>query len=73
MTRASSGSDRKIISRAIGQILLGISEFFLIRHKQCTKNYHYFKSCHYHKTKKVLKSIFWRIEFFSKSLKYQLF
>ena len=49
MTRASSGSDRKIISRAIGQILLGISDFFLIRHKQCTKNYHYFKSCHYYK------------------------
>ena len=62
MTRASSGSDRKIISRAIGQNIFEISEFFLIRHKQCTKNYHYFKSCHYNETKKVLKSIFWPIE-----------
>ena len=38
MTRASSGSDRKIISRAIGQIAFGISEILLIHHKQCTKN-----------------------------------
>ena len=73
MTRASSGSDRKIISKAIGQFFLGISEIFLIRHKQCAKNDHYFKSCHYHRTKKVLKSIFWQIEIVSKTLKYQLF
>ena len=59
MTQASSGSDRKIISRAIGQISFGYSEFCLICHKQCTKNDHYFKSCYYHTTKKVLKSFFW--------------
>ena len=59
---------------AIGQfIFFGISEFVLIRHEQCTKNGHYFKSCHYHKTKKVLKSIFWPIDIFSKTSKYQLF
>ena len=69
MTSASSGSDRKIIYRAIGQFLKKI----LICNKQCTKNDHYFKSCHYLKTKKVLKSNFWPIKFFSKTLNYQLF
>ena len=33
MTQASSGSERKIISRAIGQFVFGISDFFLIGHK----------------------------------------
>ena len=69
MTRASSGSDRKIISRPIGQFFFGISEIILYIHKQWTKNYNYFKCCHYHNTKKVLKSIFWPIEIFSKTLK----
>ena len=38
MTRASSGSDRKIISRAICQIVFLNFWFFLIRYTKCTKN-----------------------------------
>ena len=55
------------------KFFLGISKKKFIRHTQCTKNDHYFKSCHYRKTKKVLKSIFLPIEVFPKTLKYQLF